>query len=868
MRPNAWPQLEFTPVTEAEHGLTSRVISRYPSSEAIIHIPSVATLTTVAGGTSNPDYIEVSELKDWFLDAKEGNDEVVVTETSTGFELYGAAGIDTLTAMGDVSDALIKGGAATDEITIEGASSNSSVYGGKAADTISFERAVVGGVVSGDTSTDKISFTEKVSGGAVIDGGADDDTIEFGGRITNVTVQGGAARDSIVVSESLDSLVDGGVDNDKLDFSGGHSNLIAKGGEGADTLVLEGTVSGTGNRFYGGKDNDSIEIQTGAAVAVHGDNEDDKITLSAVKSAASVFGGAGIDTLNLSAALADSTLTAKGNAGNDDIDGSNAEADETIYGGQGDDNISGTGNGSRSYYGDKGDDVIFIGSNEASMASGGEGADTIRFDTVVTAADEKFHTVSGGAGIDSISVEGAVIATWDPETIDDTKNITSLQYASAAEFFTAGDVVDEILIDNGTFVKADVAEALTFIDIDSFDRVQMSAGADGKRDVLLEGLVIATTDAATSGSSIVFSKDVDDYLAGVDLSASAATAGSLIDNSAGNGLGMILKGTEGDNTIKGGSGADYIVGGSGADTLTGGDGADSIDAGTEGTDTVDGGAGDDYIDLGTDMSKTDLISGGDGDDTLAFNHKSGSTDILDRVSAVEAIKLENTSTDASITLVDTTIAAGDTLTVTTTSTQTFKLTFNASAEKDGKLNVTGAAGADTITGGDLDDTIAGGKGADSLTGGSGADTFVLQTTQALNGTDIITDFSVANVDVLDLAFGAPGVPANVDLRGTGVNAERLAAAAALGANTGLVISSADVADAAAAELYMEGLTGEAADDIVYLIASTDADSATGNVSLYSATYTGAGDATITTLATLGQEEADNITNAQLADFTL
>ena len=202
MRPNAWPQLEFAPVTEAEHGLTSRVISRYPSSEAIIHIPSVATLTTVAGGTSNPDYIEVSELKDWFLDAKEGNDEVVVEETSTGFELYGAADSDTLTAMGDVTDAMIKGGAAADSITIKGATTNTSVYGGKAADVITFDRAVVGGVVYGDTNKDTITFTDKESGGTIIDGGADDDSITINERNTNVTVRGGCPRrDS--VSESL-----------------------------------------------------------------------------------------------------------------------------------------------------------------------------------------------------------------------------------------------------------------------------------------------------------------------------------------------------------------------------------------------------------------------------------------------------------------------------------------------------------------------------------------------------------------------------------------------------------------------------------------------------------------------------------------
>jgi Ca2+-binding RTX toxin-like protein len=238
------------------------------------------------------------------------------------------------------------------------------------------------------------------------------------------------------------------------------------------------------------------------------------------------------------------------------------------------------------------------------------------------------------------------------------------------------------------------------------------------------------------------------------------------------------------------------------------------------------------------------------------------------VSGVEAIKLENTSTDASITLADATIASGDTLTVTTNSGQSFDLTFDASAEKDGNVDVTGSAGADTITGGELNDTIAGGKGADSLTGGAGADTFKLSTTQELNGTDSITDFSGTDGDVIELMFGeAGGLPDQLALRGNGDKVRPNAAGSALGANTGLVRSSAAVADAAAAKTFMEGLTDEAADDIVYLIASTDPANAEGVVSLYSATYNDVDDATITTLATLGTLAIGDISAANLANFS-
>jgi Ca2+-binding RTX toxin-like protein len=65
------------------------------------------------------------------------------------------------------------------------------------------------------------------------------------------------------------------------------------------------------------------------------------------------------------------------------------------------------------------------------------------------------------------------------------------------------------------------------------------------------------------------------------------------------------------------------------------------------------------------------------------------------------------------------------------------------------------AGPNNLNGGDGDDTIFGGGGADTLTGGSGADTFVYtgmsQSTAGASGRDIITDFSHADGDRIDLS---------------------------------------------------------------------------------------------------------------------
>ena len=70
----------------------------------------------------------------------------------------------------------------------------------------------------------------------------------------------------------------------------------------------------------------------------------------------------------------------------------------------------------------------------------------------------------------------------------------------------------------------------------------------------------------------------------------------------------------------------------------------------------------------------------------------------------------------------------------------------------GAFTGTGNALANAITGGAGADTLLGGGGRDTLTGGAGADLFRL--TAAIDsaaGADLITDFSVAGGDKLDLS---------------------------------------------------------------------------------------------------------------------
>ena len=536
----------------------------------------------MTGFTSGDDTVSKDLLQDFFIDALAGDDNVTLTEAASDFTLKGAGGEDLITLNGDVGgNALIKGGAADDTFDFESAVRGTSIYGGKGADSFYFARTIEGGVVNGDTGADIFEFTGKISEGAVISGGKGDDSLLVSERLTSSTITGGESRDTIDVNENSESaFINTGSDNDVFTVTGKHTSLTAKGGADDDTFDVEGGVTGSGNKFYGGKGEDSINVSSEAKVAVYGDKDDDVImfdynggtgaTGTKVSLGASVYGGAGNDSILADKLHTASVLFAKGNSGNDTIQGADADGEETIYGGQGDDLISNAGNdGERFYYGDKGNDSITLVSADASLASSGVGADSITLSTESTDGTEKFHSVIGGAGVDTISVAGVASGAVSTNYLVD-KEATRLYYSSQAEFLSNGDVVDLITISAGnTAAAAVISEELTITDSDEFDRIDTTGGgtetggtANNARDAVTEGLILQTASSVTKGSTIVFDNAASEYIGGVDLSA-GTTGNSTIDNSAdttGNTIGILMAGGEGRNTIKGGSGSDVIIG--------------------------------------------------------------------------------------------------------------------------------------------------------------------------------------------------------------------------------------------------------------------------------------------------------------------
>jgi Ca2+-binding RTX toxin-like protein len=249
-----------------------------------------------------------------------------------------------------------------------------------------------------------------------------------------------------------------------------------------------------------------------------------------------------------------------------------------------------------------------------------------------------------------------------------------------------------------------------------------------------------------------------------------------------------------------------------------------------------------------DIDSDTTIIGGSGTDVLKLT-ADGDTANLTNVSGFESIIVLPNATDpaktVAITTADPTVAAGKTLTVDASAltNSSATLNFNGSAESDGKFNVIGGAGADTIKGGSGADTliggagndsivagagndsivagagndiIIGGAGADTLTGGPGNDTFVIANLADSTPTayDTITDFvpktATATGDVIQISksvfFNTQATTVNVYVASNSSLA--LLALSAAGVPGNNKVNAA--LDASTGTLYIDGTDGTAA----------------------------------------------------------
>ncbi len=208
------------------------------------------------------------------------------------------------------------------------------------------------------------------------------------------------------------------------------------------------------------------------------------------------------------------------------------------------------------------------------------------------------------------------------------------------------------------------------------------------------------------------------------------------------------------------------------DNLTGTTGDDTFDLQKGGEDTASGGDGNDIFNMGASFDAGDRIDGGTGRDVV-FLHGDYSAGLVFEdltIQNVEVLRL-GAGFNYNLTTADGNVAAGQALTIDAGPLGAGNhLTFDGSAELDGRFVLYASAGDDVLTGGakadkfQLDaggnDTVHGGGGndvflmggaftsADVIDGGTGNDTLSLD--GDYSGADLtISDAQITNVETVD-----------------------------------------------------------------------------------------------------------------------
>lgn len=327
------------------------------------------------------EFFPLNDVSSVYVELQAGNDTVSAAAISLPFLVLGGDGSDTITT-GSGSDT-IRSGDGSDSVTA--GSGNDSVFGGAGPDTI---LAGAGSdYIEGGARKDSIvgaSGKDTLWGGAGNDtilGGAGDDSIE--GERGRDRLDGGDGHDTIAGGGSNDYMV-GGPGDDDIDHernSPGDDKIL--GGLGDDRVHTFGDASVNGaDTAIGGPGDDRLIL--GENDLVNGGSGDDTIEAGEAYGASgadrirgwNVRGGSGRDILRNTSFPGASTsmFVAYGDGGSDTIQNSSG-VDSTIYGGSGNDSLTGSSQ-SDAIFGGAGNDRIF-GRQGNDVLTGGAGDDRL-----------------------------------------------------------------------------------------------------------------------------------------------------------------------------------------------------------------------------------------------------------------------------------------------------------------------------------------------------------------------------------------------------------------------------------------------------------------------------------------------------------
>ena len=412
----------------------------------------------------------------------------------------------------------------------------------------------------------------------------------------------------------------------------------------------------------------------------------------------SITGSSGQDVLN---GDANDRNTINGGDGVDTINGGTAA--DSLLGGNGNDTIA-TGGGADTVYAGAGNDAV-TGNAGNEQIFGEDGNDTI---TSSTGND----SIDGGAGNDRIIVD---VNLTSSDTIVGGEGTDTLVIGQAITAADASQTSGFEVLEASATVNQDL---FNLVMGNTLTGVQFTADAD-----------MTFTNAGASTNSVVF---------GVATTAAAdfdLTFDRLIDNTSNS---LTLTRT-----------VDAAIGG---DDLTIDD-EETLVINTAATTAGRAFAFNELI--SADLAVLTLSGNGTIQiDTLT----TAALATIDASAITGTVNLGGTANTSAVAMTVTT-GAGAATVVGGTGADTMTAGAGAVAFTggDGADTLTGGAGADTLTGGNGADSLSGGAAADILIGGAGADTLTGGTgadefrfAASTEGSDTITDFSVANGDLIGI----------------------------------------------------------------------------------------------------------------------
>ena len=492
----------------------------------------------VAGGDGADDEINL------LLDDAAGT-AVTVAASGTDVTIQTTTGATVQTITGD---------AAVERLGISGSSGNDTLTVGDLAATGIGNRNLRADLEDGDDSFDGRDATtgmrvRGLGGDDTLRGGSGNDTLDGGNQNT------GSGSGDVVSYDHLTS-----------DLLADLSNRFATSAEsGTDTLDrLETVIGGAGNDTITGDASNNRLVGNAGNDSLTGGAGDD--TLAGEAGNDVLDGGDGIDVIDFSAigaedlsiTVTDATVTTAA-FGTDTL-----TSIEGIFGGAGNDSLTGDGNTNRMNGGAGNDTISTAGGNDTIIGStgndsldAGDGSDTIDYSAIT----------GGGVTVD-LTAGTATVTGISDDTLVGVENVI-------------GTAQSDNIFGDGADSRIEARAGDDFVD-----------GGDGIDDILGE--------------------DGNDTLTGGD-GADSLRGGFGQDSINGDNGNDFIQSEQDDDTVSGDAGDDTISGGSGADLIDGGIGADSLN-GDAGNDTVRGGDGNDFV---TALSGQNTLQGGAGDDTIS-----------------------------------------------------------------------------------------------------------------------------------------------------------------------------------------------------------------------------------------------------------